>query len=213
MNWFDILKEQRQVARNVQSFKPIQLDKPIKLNKPEKNCEEEFVERAKVAARAIGFNSFDPSRITQQYNEDFSYSKGKVLTVEFRYVNTSGKLRYRDPEVTEYIDADTEVTDDLFCWMMNNYDELDMGDSWTANPNSKMGSFGSSHQKYTKVANSPENSMVRHLMGIYKIPTHQRIATLSIDFHFFNADKGWQIGEKEMNFLIKNRFPNWRGNL
>jgi len=45
MNWFDILKEQRQIARNVQSFKPIQLDKPIKLNKPPKDtCYEKLVE-------------------------------------------------------------------------------------------------------------------------------------------------------------------------
>jgi len=44
VNWFDILKEQRQIARNVQSFKPIQFDKPIKIKKPEKTCYEKLVE-------------------------------------------------------------------------------------------------------------------------------------------------------------------------
>ena len=44
MNWFNILKEQRHIARNIQSFKPIQLDKPIKLNKPEKDCYEKLIE-------------------------------------------------------------------------------------------------------------------------------------------------------------------------
>lgn len=44
MNWFDVLKEQRQVARTTQSFKPIQFDKPIKLNKPEKTCYEKLLD-------------------------------------------------------------------------------------------------------------------------------------------------------------------------
>lgn len=47
MNWFKLLKEQRQVARNIQSFKPIQLDKPINIKKPQKSCKEELLERLK----------------------------------------------------------------------------------------------------------------------------------------------------------------------
>lgn len=42
MNWFEVLKEQRQVSRNIQSFKPIQLDKPIKIKKPEEDCKTWF---------------------------------------------------------------------------------------------------------------------------------------------------------------------------
>ena len=44
MNWFDVLKEQRQVARTIQSFKPIQFDKPIKIKKPEKTCYEKLLD-------------------------------------------------------------------------------------------------------------------------------------------------------------------------
>jgi len=47
MNWFLILKEQRQVARNIQSFKPIEVDKPFTIDEPEKNCKEELLERLK----------------------------------------------------------------------------------------------------------------------------------------------------------------------
>lgn len=44
MNWFNVLKEQRQVARNIQSFKPIQLDKPINIKKPEKDCYQKLID-------------------------------------------------------------------------------------------------------------------------------------------------------------------------
>lgn len=44
MNWFSILKEQRQVTRNIQSFKPIQLDKPIKIKKPEEDCVKKLID-------------------------------------------------------------------------------------------------------------------------------------------------------------------------
>lgn len=44
MNWFEVLKEQRQVAQTAQSFKPIQLDKPINIKKPEKDCYQKLID-------------------------------------------------------------------------------------------------------------------------------------------------------------------------
>ena len=44
MDWFSILKEQRQVARNVQSFKPIQVDKPFTIPDEEESCYQQLLE-------------------------------------------------------------------------------------------------------------------------------------------------------------------------
>lgn len=205
MNWFNILKEQRQTTRNVQSFKPIQFEKPIKIKKPEKSCEEKFIERAKTAARGVGFNSFDPNKIADYYDDRIFIDEG-VLSVRFYYENNSGKLRNRDPEVKD-------VTDDLFCWMMDNYDKTNLTNSWI-NSEKFMGSFYTLPQKYIKMTFSQGgNSIVKHTMTIWKKWPNKRVAHLDINFLFSGNDQSWQIGEKELNALIKKHFPNWRGGL
>ena len=83
MNWFKLLKEQRQVARNIQSFKPIQLDKPINIKKPKKTCKEELLERLKPFIDFISnstpkdFNLGTKAKITNStpYVGDISYEK------------------------------------------------------------------------------------------------------------------------------------------
>lgn len=78
MDWFNILKEQRQVARNVQSFKPIQLDKPININKPEKDCVTKLIDylRSKYSGSKhipYAYMAFPSDHIFYEGNENSSF--------------------------------------------------------------------------------------------------------------------------------------------
>lgn len=101
MNWFDILKEQRQVARNVQSFRPIQLDKPIKLNKPEKNCYEELLE--------------------------YIHSKFEEVRESF-YIKDSYFRKYRGKDIIEgrlfHPDNFEDIQDNVYCLIKQQLDEF-----------------------------------------------------------------------------------------
>jgi len=44
MTWFSILKEQRQVARTIQSFKPIDVEKPFTIPDEEDSCYEKLLD-------------------------------------------------------------------------------------------------------------------------------------------------------------------------
>lgn len=216
MNWFNILKEQRQVARNVQSFKPIQFDKPIKLNKPEKSCEEKFIERAKAAAISIGFNSFNPYEVTQRHDETILLGNHR-LYMNFYYVNGSSAFKNRSPTPTDvfadwgmYLNANEDVTDDLFCWMMNEYDKL--GEN-TPPQKTKKGPFELYNQNLTTTKSPFLNKESQ--MNIFRTDTNQRVVTLYVIFSFrkIDGDGNSTLTPEEMDMHIKKHFPNWRGSL
>ena len=217
MDWFNILKEQRQVARNVQSFKPIQFDKPIKLNKPEKSCEEKFIERARAAAIGIGFNSFDPYSVSQAHYDTIKLETHK-LNMKFYYINGSSAFKNRSPTPTDaladwgtYLNSNEDVTDDLFCLMMSEYDKMSekIGQSHADGP--KKGPFEIYNQKYTNL-DVPFVSKV-NLMSMFRTETNQRVATLYVTFEFRNTDGYSELTNEEMNMHIKKHFPNWSGSL
>lgn len=85
MNWFDILKEQRQVSRNIQSFKPIQLSKPIKLNKPkETTCRDKLIDLYKKALNSFPDGKRRDENLSNEHydlsiNHEFAYEGGKVF--------------------------------------------------------------------------------------------------------------------------------------
>ena len=199
MNWFKLLKEQRQVARNIQSFKPIQFDKPIKLNKPEETCEEKFIKRAKAAASAVGFDSFDPSsKSRQSFENEIKIDEGEIW-VRFVYYNNPDKL-----------------TDDSYCWMMENYDKLNMQYELSAEKQSR-GPFFSLPRKDKRIRyyeDDDPDTFVRHEMNIWKNTPFE--AMLSVDFNFLGRIEMYhykKIKIEETDRLIKEHIPNWSGSL
>lgn len=213
MNWFSILKEQRQVSRNIQSFRPIQLDKPIKINKPEDSCEEKFIERARTAAIAIGFNSFNPYEVAQRYDKDIQLENHR-LNVKFSYLNGSSAFKNRSPTPTDalanwgtYLNLNKDVTDDLFCWMMNEYDKLGEEETNT----SKKGPFDIFNQNYTTLER-PFLFKINQ-MNMFKSEPNKRVLSLIVMFTFNAIGEYSTLTHKEINMYIKKHFPNWRGGL
>jgi len=216
VNWFDILKEQRQVAQNVQSFKPIEVDKPFTIPEPEDSCEERFIERAKTAAMSVGFNSFNPYEVAQRYDETIQLENHK-LHLNFYYVNGSSAFKNRSPTPTDafanwgtYLDSNKDVTDELFCWMMDEYDKLGEIESVHLN-RPKKGPFHTFNENYTNLHPPFLNNISQ--MNIFRTETNQRVVTLYVVFSFRKTNESSELTEEEINMYIKKHFPNWRGSL
>lgn len=112
MNWFDVLKEQRQVARTTQSFKPIQLDKPIKIKKPDNTtCRDRLIELYRKA-----LNSFPDGKRTDEDKNDKEYD----LRIRHKFEYDEGVV-----EVSIMLPHEGVLPDEVYCRLLNEFEKVE----------------------------------------------------------------------------------------
>jgi len=113
LNWFDVLKEQRQVAQTIQSFRPIEVDKPFTIDEPEKDCYEKLFEHlASLFPRKEANEEVHPYTTFSQ--GDYESSNYATLTAPSRW--------------SKKFSINPKTIDDEYCYVLEHFKSMDLNE-------------------------------------------------------------------------------------